>query len=372
MNAPEKIVDRSQFLGGSDAAGVLGVSDYQTPLEVYLWKIGEPTQDMLDKLNDPETQRRFRRGKREEPHVINDLAEDYGVKIVKRSAPEAPNRYVDPEYPFLAAEIDFEFEVTPELVALVAARHPEIAAAVRNLVGTVQNGEVKTHHVFMQDFFGLDGSDEVPITYTAQATHGLMVTGRQLCMFGVRATMDDLRVYWILRDEENISVMRPRLVSFWRNNVLARVPPEVKNLPDVERLLRRTPAKTIEATPEVSELIAKMEELRAEERSAHEGVEDMKFQIGKAVLGAESLNRPVGPRGGLGSIQPTSAAPVDPHVVMVGGEPRLQISFLVRTGIDSEKVRTEYPEVAAACASASPYLKFGRPPKPKTARRKRA
>jgi len=222
--APAVITDRTRYVGGSDAAGILGASRYETPLSVFLWKIGEPTEEMLD--HRAKMAKIFRRGKREEPHVIDDLAEDYGVKITKRSTPERPNRYVDPEFPFLAAEVDFEWEVTENVAALVSDQHPEIAALIRKLVGTTQNGEVKTHHIFAKGQFGDDGTDQTPVEYAAQALHGLGVTGRQLTMFGVRSSLDDLRVYWIVRDDGIIKTMRPRLVNFWQNHVLARVEPE--------------------------------------------------------------------------------------------------------------------------------------------------
>jgi hypothetical protein len=53
----------------------------------------------------------------------------------------------------------------------------------------------------------------VPVEYAAQAMHGLMVTGRQLCMFGVLTGSRDVTIYWIKRDEQTITAMRARLVA---------------------------------------------------------------------------------------------------------------------------------------------------------------
>lgn len=355
--------DRSKFLGGSDAAGVLKCSPYNTPVTIYLWKIGEPTPEMIEDL---ESKRKiFRRGKREEPHVVDDLAEDYGIRVVKRSTPAAPNRYFDPEHPFLAAEIDYEFIVTPEAAALVDERnHPEIAAAVRALVGTTQNGEVKTHHIFARNVFGTDGSDEVPIDYVAQAMHGMMVTGRQLCMYGVRSRLDDLRVYWILRDDESIAAMRKALVSFWFNNVLARVEPNPINLPDVSKLLMRRESIRVEASAYVIDQIAQLEEGRAKMRVGKEQEEEAKFQIGRFVLGEDKIIRPIGPRGGKKHVQPTALAKPLPHEVLIDGRATLVINLQRQNRIDTELVRKDYPDVAAACGYDIRFFRFD-PPKRK-------
>lgn len=363
MNAPERIMDRSQYLGGSDSAGVLGASRYETPLSVYLWKIGEPTEEMLE--HKKSMSKIFRRGKREEPFVVNDLAEDYGVKVTKRSTTENPNRYVDPEFPFLAAEIDFEWEVTPEIAALVSEDHPEIAALIRELVGTTQNGEVKTSHIFAKDQFGEDGTDQTPIEYAAQALHGLMVTGRKLCMFGVRSTLDDLRVYWIVRDESIIKTMRPRLVRFWEDNVLARVEPEPVNLPDVLKLFHRRPTIRIEASVEAVQWLAQLEECRAAAAAAAEGQEEAKFEIGKFMLGEDAIVRPVGARGGKKPIEPTELAKPIPHELTIDAAPVLVINLQQQTRVDTDLVKKDFPEVAAACSYDLKFFTFRKPTKGK-------
>ena len=341
MNAPEKIIDRSGFIGSSDMAAILGLSPWKTPYELWLEKTGQAEQADAD----PEKARLFRRGKRLEPVIVNMLEEERGLQIVARN-----ERYSDAEFDFLRCEIDAEALIDGERV----------------------NVECKSAHPMTAFKYGAEGTDETPIEYSCQAMFSLMVTGRRRCVFGVLFGADNLVTYELARDEEVIAQMRAKAVAFWRDHVLARVAPPAINLPDVEKMLRRTPPTRIEATPEVEKMIYQLEEARAMERNAKAEADEMKYQLGMAILGADALRREVGPRGGLGSIQPTSSMPVDPHLVIVSGEPRLQISFLVRTGIDSERVRTVYPEVAEDCTSASPYIKFGKPPKPKTARRRRA
>lgn len=364
LNAPEQAVDRSQFLGGSDAAAVLGLSPWSTPLEVYLWKIGEPTPEMVKDREDPKRQKLFRRGKREEPHIVDDLAEDYGIQIVRRSFPHAPNRYKDQEHPFLAAEIDFEWMVTPQVAGLVSEEYPAIAAAVRELVGTVQNGEVKTVHHFAAAKFGQAATEEVPIEYAAQAMHGLMVTGRKLCMFAVRVGAGDVQVYWIMRNDQTIAQMRPRLVSFWNDRVLAKIAPEPMRYSDVAALLfRRAQPVRVEASVDAIKWLGELEAARDAEKVAKEAAEEAKFQIGKFMLGDESIVRPVGPRGGKKSVEPTDLTKPNPHELLIDGQPALCLNLQEQSRIDSDRLRKERPEIAAEFSKDIRFFRFDPPRK---------
>ncbi|MFU7797208.1 YqaJ viral recombinase family protein, partial [Pseudomonas aeruginosa] len=76
-------LDRTKYLGGSDVAGILGISPWRTPLDVYLDKVQPRTGPV-----DPAKQKIFTRGQRMEPYVIDLLAEETGLKIVGRG-----NRY---------------------------------------------------------------------------------------------------------------------------------------------------------------------------------------------------------------------------------------------------------------------------------------
>jgi hypothetical protein len=355
MNAPEKIaVDRKTFIGGSDAAAILKVSPWTTPFEVFLEKTGQLVRDI-----DPAREKLFRRGKRLEPIVVDMLIEDYGVKVTKRSTPTEPNRYVDPEHSFLAVEIDFEWEVTEE----IAAQYGLDPA----LVGTIQNGEVKTVHHFAAAKFGEAETEEVPIEYAAQAMDGLMVTGRKLCMFGVLVGADNLSVYWIKRDEETIAGMRPMLVSFWEDHVLTGVPPEPINLPDVLKLFGRRESIQVEASGDAIKWLAQFEACKAAARAAEEGAEEAKFELGKFMLGEDAIVRPVGPRGGKKPIEPTAAAKPIAHELRIDGAPALVINLQRQNRLDTDLVRKEHPEVAAACTYELKFFRFDPPRKKKAA-----
>lgn len=362
MNAPLHTtiqVDRATYIGGGDAAPILGVSPYKSILDVFLLKLG------LKKEEFTKSQiRAMTRGKREEPRIVDDLIEDYGVKVVRRSMPGAPNRYVDPEHDFLAAEIDFEFEVTAELLRQFELPEGQ-EDRMFDLVGTVQNGEVKTVHHWASDKFGEEGTDEVPVEYYTQAQHGMMVSQRQLTMFVVRDGFTST-IYWVLRDDHGIEGMRAQEVAFWNDFLLTRTAPEARTLPDVYELFRRVPPKRVEVSTEIADAVHELAEQRDAARVAETKAEDLKFRIGVAALGEGAIrfNKE-------GKVEPTGEPAAACHVVQVDGQPLLEIVFQSQMRLDGSKVKKEFPDVAEQCQKPLSFYKFQKPKKPKSPRSKK-
>jgi putative phage-type endonuclease len=327
--------DRKTYLGGSDAGPILGLSPWRTPLEVWLQKTGQagPTPP------DPQKEKLFRRGRLMEPVVIDMLIEEYGVKVTKRSTKAAPNYYHDAEHDYLAAEVDFEWLVTPEMRAAFPDAIPEA------LLGTTQNGEVKTVHPWGANIYGDEGTDEIPVYYAAQAMHGLMVSGRQLCMFPVLVGSDNLLVYWIHRDEDTFKGMRSKLVHFWNHNVIGNVPPEPQDLPDIYRMFRRRPATKVEATEAVKGMIQTLRVLGNRRSMAEEAIEAVQYEIGLFLLGAEAMNNPEKKDKGR-------------HVVTVGGVGELTIAYQEQKRIDNDALREKHPAVAEECSKTTTFYKF--------------
>jgi predicted phage-related endonuclease len=340
MNAP----DRQHFLGGSDAAAVLGVSPWHTPLDLYLIKTGEKPP-----VVDPFREKLFRRGKRLEPVVIDMLIEELGLKVTKRSTPEQPNRYQDPLEPYLAAEIDFEWEVTPAV-----AERFDLPA---DLVGTIQNGEVKTVHPFASHAFGEAETDEIPVEYAAQAMHGLMVSGRQLTLFGVLVGADNLIPYFIRRDDDTIRGMREQELDFWHGHVLARVPPKPVNLPDVLELFHRVPASRVVATPEIAEKVTQFKANRIEMNRLAAVDEELRYLIGVHMLGETGVLRTED-----GSVRPASDVPMGVHELRFDGAPILLLKKQSQTRIDSDLVREKHPAVAPSARRRCRSSSFPIPP----------
>ena len=256
--------DRSTYIGGSDAAAILGLSPWKTALDVYLDKTGEREQE------DPSKAKIFARGKRMEPYIIDLLAEDEGINIIHRG-----QRYQSPQHPFMAAEIDAEYFDAG--------------------LGSVQNIEIKTAHPFGVKEWGEELSDSVPLHYVVQAMHGLMVTGRQLCTFGVLIGSDDFRIYRVERDEETITAMREKEIEFWQR-VQDRNPPEPTTTSDIRRLFERDAGTAIEASAEMFEAYSNLratkqaiKELEAEGDLLQEKLQVFMADAARLTMGGKDL-----------------------------------------------------------------------------------
>ena len=253
-------MDRRTYIGGSDTAAILGVSPWKSKFALYQEKIGEWQQEIK-----PEKERIFARGKRWEPIVIEmliDELEDRGhdVQVAGRN-----NRIKDSEHDFLAAEIDLELIVDGELI----------------------NGEMKTVHPFASKDWGEQGTDEIPLYYTAQVLHGQMVTRRKKTVVAALIGADDLRVHFVDRDEEMIRIIRAREIEFW-NNVQNRIAPDPVTDDDICRLYRHDCGEILEADQELLDLVAQASNTKSDLKAAETRLEVLQTQI-KARMGEAAL-----------------------------------------------------------------------------------
>lgn len=222
--------DRTEFIGGSDAAAILGVSPWKSQFQLYQEKIGAFVEEIT-----PKKQRIFDRGHRWEPVVVDMLVDElqdrgHDVQIIARNA-----RYMDREFPFLACELDLELLVD----------------------GEECNAEMKTVHPFAAKDWGEQDTDEIPIYYAAQGMHGLMVKPRRRCIFAALIGTDDLRVHQIERDEETIAAIRAKEVEFWRR-VQERDAPDPETADDVKWLYAKDSGTVAEADDELFRLCSEL------------------------------------------------------------------------------------------------------------------
>ncbi|EBQ8616446.1 endonuclease [Salmonella enterica] len=229
-------MDRTKYLGGSDVAGILGISPWRTPLEVYLDKVQPRIKPVA-----PSKQKVFTRGQRMEPYVIDLLSEETGLEIIHRG-----NRYIHRDYGFIAAEIDAE------------------AASGENI-------EIKTVSPFKAKEWGEVQTDAIPVHYTAQAMHGLMVTGMQVCVFGVLIGGDDFRIYRVERDEETIQAILEKEIAFW-DRVINLNPPEATTVSDISLMFEKDSGSSIEADGKALALFNELRDMKSRYKSLGEEI----------------------------------------------------------------------------------------------------
>lgn len=319
-------LDRKTYLGSSDIAAIMGLSPWATPLDVYLHKIGEHPDPIT-----PEKEKLFRRGKRLEPIVLEMLADEYPIQITRRSLPNSPNRYIDTDVPYFAAEIDFEFMITDAL----AAAFPQLLP----FVGTEQNGEIKTVHPFAAKKWGEAETDEVPIEYAAQTMFGLGVRRRDVCLVVALFGADNLQVYCVERDDETISGIYRKGIDFWTNHVLARVPPDPINWDDMMRLFARINGRPVELDDATARLLANYRDAAQREKAWKDRREELRFQI------ADYIRR----QWGADSVEEMT----DNARLLIGGEQVASWNKQSATRIDAEVLRAEEPDIAAKYSKTS-------------------
>lgn len=264
MNAPiNTMPDRSKFIGGSDAAAVMGLSPWATPVELWQQKTGRaPKKDS--------TEKRFTRGHKLEPFIrdmVVDKLIEQGLQVEVLAINE---RYVDPEHTFLACEIDFELRLTGTVT---------IGQADVTFDGEHINADAKSVTGFARKRWGEEDTEDVPIEYAAQFMHGLMVTGRRYCLVAALRSFDDVDIYWTVRDDETIAGMRQRLVSFWTDHVLADIPPDPMVFDDIKALFPLDNGQAVEATDEIAAKVGELARVKAEISALEQKADDLQFHI---------------------------------------------------------------------------------------------
>ncbi len=237
MNAPATITpDRSLFLGGSDAAAVMGLSPWATPVELWEQKTGRKKKEAPNAVQ----QRIYDRGHRLEPFIRDMVVDKLRANGLEVELITSNERYIDPDYDFLSCEIDFELRLTGEVV---------IGDEVVTLDGEHVNGDAKSVTGFARKKWGEEDTEDVPIEYAAQFMHGLM------------------------------EGMRPKLVSFWVDHVLADVPPDPIEFSDIKALFPVDNGQAIEATVEVASKVRDLAEIKKRIKGLEDDVELLQFAI---------------------------------------------------------------------------------------------
>ena len=235
MNARELwLQGRMTGIGGSDAAAVLGLSRWKTPLQVYQEKRGEvlPTED-----NEP-----MLWGRALEPVIRQQYAERNQVSVS---------------------------------VPTVMMRHPKYEFMIANVDGLTDNGrllEVKTTRNSTD--WGEAGSDEVPQAYLLQVQHYLTVTELDVADVAVLIGGSDYRQYVIEADRELQEMIIEGEAMFWANVQSQTMPEPVSYADAIVRYGKASIAQSIEADISTSKAVSQLVLLR-EEIKALEGKEEL-------------------------------------------------------------------------------------------------
>ena len=225
--------DRSTGLGGSDIGAVLGLNPWKSPYQVYREKVGEesPFEGNL--------QTRF--GSYAEEFVAREYCDRTGRQVQRYNAmlrhPTAP----------IIGHVD-------RLVIPDGAKRASYRQEIRTDLGL----EAKTASAFAtgrDSEWGEDGTDLIPESYLVQVATYQALTGCQYWDLAVLFGNQEFRIYHLERDLELESLILESAEKFWRDHVLARIPPAPRDEAEArQRWRRHQPGKiqTVDANLEVA------------------------------------------------------------------------------------------------------------------------
>ena len=175
MPREEWLALRRKSIGGSDAAGIIGLSKWSSPYSVWADKTG--------RLPDKPDNEALRLGRDLEDYVARRFMEDTGKKVRRWQA-----MLYNPDYPFAHADID------------------------RWVIGENAGLECKTtSSLDLKQFKGV----EFPERYYAQCVHYMAVTGADRWYLAVLVFGRGFFVYVLERDQAEIDALMAAEKDFW-------------------------------------------------------------------------------------------------------------------------------------------------------------
>jgi len=267
-------------ISASRAGAILGMSNYSTPLQVWLQIMESREPGFCEKHNyqlpEFEYNSAMKWGHAFESSIIELAEEKTGVKIIDRE------RLFQKDY--ITCHIDGQYKGT----------------------SCLHEGKTTSANYFYSAF-GEPGTDRVPVEYQLQCQHQMICTGAEEVILSVLVfpkrveefeaegwtpilhekgyyylyneskkkattpenwaiTFNDIgnfHQYVITAHADLQKLMLEAYADFWNNHVLTGTPPEPKNYDDI-RAICREPVGTIIATPEINNLISEYKQIGSE------------------------------------------------------------------------------------------------------------
>lgn len=249
----EQIEKRRSGIGASEAASVLGLNPYRTPLEVWMQKKG-----LVENIETPA----MRLGTRLEPVIAEMYQEVSGRELV----------------------------LSPTLFY----KNPVIFGTPDRIVKGMSKGvEIKTANTRMSDQWGEDGTDEVPQYYLIQCILCMAVTGFPEWDVAVLLGGQDFRIYSILRDIDLENSIIEKLLEWWETYIVGNREPDIDSSRSCADYLAIKYPKNFkplkEADADTEKLIQRLAEVRYSLKSYEEQEEAIKNLLKNYIGDAEGV-----------------------------------------------------------------------------------
>lgn len=181
-------MDRSNRIGGSDVAAVLGVHPYKTPLDLWSEKVAGLTNDVDNYA--------IRKGLALEGILLDFAKEKLGLLTMHRN-----HKYTHKDYPYMTGEVD----------------------AICNAGSVIL--EAKSVGVSAKERFWQSG--QVPPHYELQVRFYLAIANADRAHLVADLGEYEPHIYNIERDRLFEDLLISNVKAFWENHVLTKIPPEI-------------------------------------------------------------------------------------------------------------------------------------------------
>lgn len=182
---------RQKGIGGSDAAAILGMNRWKSPIDIWLSKTQE-----IDEANEDNKQSEYAYwGNVLEEIVAAEFCKRTGLAVRRRNA-----ILMHDKYDYIIANID------------------------REVVGQKVGLECKTASAYKKEEWT---EEEIPAEYIIQCQHYMAVTGCEAWWIACLIGGNQFIYKKIERDEEFIEILLKAECEFWNSYVIANIMPPV-------------------------------------------------------------------------------------------------------------------------------------------------
>jgi putative phage-type endonuclease len=250
--------ERKKYIGGSDAAAIIGLSKWKTPYEVWLEKTDQGVQK--------EETLPMRVGSLMEDVVAKLWSSQYGKKLKKSN-----KTIFSKDYPFIGGNLD------------------------RLIVGEKSFLEVKT----AGERFSKEWNEKIPIAYLVQCLHYLYITRYEYCYLCVLIGNNELKSYQIYYKDyqKQIEQIIQKEVEFWQKYVLTKTPPpviaedsEILQQQFINQIKPQEQELDLSNDDEVQLLLENLESYKQDKKKLEEHISELENKI-KLKLGEYQIAR---------------------------------------------------------------------------------
>lgn len=258
---PQQLAERGSYIGSSDAAGVMGLSRWETVLSIWAEKTGRVTPEEIGHRLP------VKLGIRLEDAVAELFMEETGKKVHRVN-----QTLVHPDHDFLRANID------------------------RRVVGEDAILECKTASAWKAKEWA---GEDIPQEYIIQCYHQLSVTGAAVCYIAVLIGNQEFKWKAIYRDEVIQKNIINKELNFWNDFVMPNIMPTTITQNDGNILYELFPISDPNmdiALPDAANILlegieANETEIKALEGDVEKSKNALKAMLGDAESGRTQLHR---------------------------------------------------------------------------------